>query len=49
MAMDREKQIKGYRREKKVALTEAQTPTWDDLAAIWFASVRKADPSLRSG
>ncbi len=45
-AIAREKQIKGWRREKKVALIEAANPTWEDLAAEWE---READPSLRSG
>jgi putative endonuclease len=30
-AIAREKQIKGWRREKKIALIEAQNPTWRDL------------------
>jgi putative endonuclease len=33
MAIAREKQLKGWRREKKVALIEAENPTWDDLAS----------------
>jgi putative endonuclease len=32
-AIGREKEIKGWRREKKVALIEKSNPTWDDLAA----------------
>jgi putative endonuclease len=34
-AIAREKQIKAWRREKKVALIEAENPTWEDLAAEW--------------
>ena len=34
-AIRREKQIKGWRREKKVALINATNPTWDDWAAEW--------------
>lgn len=30
-AIAREKQIKGYRREKKVALIDAMNPGWKDL------------------
>ena len=45
-AIAREKEIKAWRREKKVALIEAANPTWEDLAA---ESERIADPSLRSG
>ena len=35
-AIAREKQIKGWRREKKIALIEKGNPTWEDLAAGWF-------------
>ena len=31
-AIEREKQIKGWRREKKVALIEATNPRWIDLS-----------------
>jgi putative endonuclease len=31
-AIDREKEIKGWRREKKIRLIEQHNPTWDDLA-----------------
>jgi putative endonuclease len=31
-AIAREKEIKGWRREKKVALIERTNPTWDDLS-----------------
>ena len=32
----REKQIKKWRREKKVALIDSQNPSWDDLSRDWF-------------
>jgi putative endonuclease len=32
-AIAREKEIKAWRREKKVALIEERNPTWEDLAA----------------
>ena len=35
-AIAREKQIKSWRREKKVALIVAGNPTWEDLAAEWY-------------
>jgi putative endonuclease len=44
-AIAQEKRIKGWRRDKKIALIEAGNPMWDDLAAEW---VDKADSSLRS-
>jgi putative endonuclease len=31
----REKQIKHWRREKKVALIEWENPTWEDLSSSW--------------
>ena len=31
-----EKQIKAWRREKKIALIVAQNPAWQDLSAGWF-------------
>ena len=34
-AIAREKQIKGWRREKKVKLIELMNPEWSDLAAEW--------------
>ena len=47
-AIAREKQIKRWRREKKVALIERQNPAWEDLAAPWFEG-NKQVPRLRSG
>jgi putative endonuclease len=35
-AIAREKQIKRWRREKKVFLIEESNPTWEDLAEKWF-------------
>lgn len=35
-AIMREKQIKGWRRSKKVELIEESNPSWLDLAADWF-------------
>ncbi|MFN2622996.1 MAG: GIY-YIG nuclease family protein [Chthoniobacterales bacterium] len=35
-AIGREKQLKGWRREKKNALISRSNPRWDDLAADWF-------------
>ena len=35
-AIDYEKQIKGWRRSKKVALIEEQNPNWEDLSADWY-------------
>lgn len=35
-AIDREKQIKRWRREKKIKLIEKVNPKWKDLAKDWF-------------
>ncbi len=49
-AIARETEIKKWRREKKVALIEADNPRWDDLAEGWgeAASVSKTDSSPAS-
>jgi len=35
-AIAREKEIKGWRREKKNALVESMNPEWKDLATDWY-------------
>ena len=35
-AIEREKQIKGWLRRKKIALIEAVNPEWQDLASAWY-------------
>ena len=35
--IEREKEIKGWRRSKKIALVESLNPTGDDLSADWFS------------
>ena len=35
-AIAREKQLKGWLRERKVALIESVNPTWRDLSDDWF-------------
>ena len=44
MAKDREKQVKGWKRERKIELIETKNKLWKDL---YENLVR--DPSLRSG
>ncbi len=46
-AIEREKQLKGWLRRKKVALVESINPEWDDIAERWYSV--EPDPSLRSG
>ncbi|HXQ25011.1 MAG TPA: GIY-YIG nuclease family protein [Candidatus Acidoferrales bacterium] len=40
-AIAREKEIKAWRRVKKVRLIEKSNPTWHDLAADWFGTSSK--------
>jgi len=35
-AIGREKQIKAWRREKKVKLIDSQNPEWNDLSQDWY-------------
>jgi putative endonuclease len=35
-AIAREKQIKGWRREKKLEVIQSANPTWKDLSEEWF-------------
>ena len=35
-ALFREKQIKGWIREKKIKLIESMNPSWNDLSKGWF-------------
>ena len=46
-AIEREKQIKAWRRQKKVDLIQSLNPEWDDIAQHWYSG--PGDPSLRSG
>ena len=46
-AISREKQIKAWRRSKKIALIESMNPQWRDLSEGWFTSP-PPDSSLRS-
>lgn len=41
-AIAREKEIKGWRREKKVRLIEAKNPKWWDLSHDWYDEVDAA-------
>lgn len=34
----RERQLKGWRREKKIALIESKNPRWEDIARTWARS-----------
>jgi predicted GIY-YIG superfamily endonuclease len=40
VAIGREKQLKRWRREKKITLIERENPTWEDLSAEWGKPAR---------
>jgi putative endonuclease len=52
-AIQREKELKGWTRAKKIALIQSTNPTWEDLSDQWYRSnsanltAQEADPSLR--
>ena len=50
-AIDREKQIKGWKRQRKEELVRTMNPRWDDLAPQFGLDAwpQPQDPSLRSG
>ncbi len=45
-AISREKQLKGWRREKKIKLIESQNPRWADLAEHWGQKMAFANQSI---
>ena len=47
-AIAREKEIKGWRREKKIKLIEMMNPQWDDLAAQWQDLYKAHSAPVRS-
>jgi putative endonuclease len=47
-AINREKQLKGWRRSKKIALIESKNPRWQDLAEKWGAPMAFSGESIRA-
>ena len=47
-SIDREKQLKGWRREKKLALIKAMNPRWADLAEKWGAKMAFPGESIQA-
>jgi putative endonuclease len=47
--VEMEREIKSWRRERKVRLIEATNPGWQDLALDWLPRSDRQVPSLRSG
>jgi putative endonuclease len=48
-AIGREKELKGWRRSKKIALIETQNPEWKDLAASWGKQILFPGQSMNEG
>ncbi len=48
-AIRREKQLKGWRREKKIALIRSTNPSWKDLARPWYESRGPSTRTPKSG
>ena len=46
-AIRREKQLKGWRREKKIALIEKANPRWQNLSEHWGREMRFRGQSLK--
>ena len=46
-AIAREKQSKGWRRAKKIALIESLNPRWEDLAEKWGARMLFAGEAIK--
>ena len=47
-ARARERQLKGWRRDRKIALIEASNPQWKDLALEWY-DAKEFRPFVRCG
>ena len=47
-AIDREKQLKGWIRRKKIALIESKNPRWADLAETWGAQMAFAGEPIKN-
>jgi len=46
-AIGREKQLKGWRRDRKIALIEKMNPRWQDLAEHWGREMRFSGQPLK--
>jgi len=47
VAIEREKQIKGWLRRRKIALIEATIPQWTDLSEEWFQDATLTPPPTK--
>jgi putative endonuclease len=52
IAIQREKELKGWTRVKKIALIQAANPTWSDLSKDWYdaepADLKRATDRMRA-
>jgi putative endonuclease len=48
-AIAREKEMKGWRRSKKIAAIESTNPEWDDLARDWYNVYKPSPPGTPAG
>jgi len=46
-AINREKQLKGWTRKRKIQLIESQNPRWQDLAEKWGSAMAFAGESIQ--
>jgi putative endonuclease len=47
-AINSEKQLKGWTRQKKIGLIKARNPSWIDLSSEWYEGDRGPSATLRS-
>jgi putative endonuclease len=47
VAKRRERQLKGWRRDKKIALIEKMNPRWEDLAEHWGREILFRGQSMK--
>ena len=47
VALNREKQLKKWNRDWKLALIEKNNPHWEDLSADWFEKDKPGSPRAR--
>jgi len=47
-AIEREKQLKGWIRRRKIELIESMNPHWHDLAARWYELYKPSRHSVKS-
>ena len=47
-AIDREKELKGWLRSRKIALIQQSNSTWEDLSAGWFPHLEIQQKSIKN-